>query len=716
MLKDSGLREATTTAVNLFKVKPKVIPSFAYKYRYKGYFEQKHEYYKRISLLCGTSINEDNQIFLSLKKNLANDTNIEVIDKIDYFPHLSPEIPITKAEQLLTKFLRWEKKVEVKLNKALQTVRSEESFNKFSVKPYIRTEVKYFKGNPYLVVDFRHMVTTSTSLWEYVNKSRAELTNLIGKKIKFLLNPKRAYTIKGIENPDAQEVLRLINYYTEQGYIKDVTELEKKYGKTDYDQFILRCREIQYPFLPQHCALVFDLQEIENTNKASELMKYWRLSNKNRFSIIKQALKPLEDIVESLPASVSTIKLPLPDLIVKNIEGKETTIKVTSNLFPQSPFKTPYLPYEVPSFIAGNTIPTFVLIDNEIPNHTATQKAYQIFSKYNKISRTRFTHLPYFDFSGKVLKFNRKHIQKTIQNIRRKTVSTCKKLQFALIIGKEKYPQEDYYEDLKRQLFQMNIISQNVLWNNLNGNYCKYVENNLLIQIMGKLGIKYFVLREHADYDYILGVDVGKGMYGNHRIAGCTVIFDSNGRMNKIVPVKVDAPGETVDIPKIIEHLQNKSLLNLEDKDILILRDGKIQLRERRDLSKLSKILKSRIVFLNLKKDHNYRIESNEQGLAIKLNNITLLLPHTTHYGSKPVKIDQKYRFEDGNESTTPITIEDIKLLYNLTKLNYSSLFNDKLSFRLPAPVHYADKFVKALSKGWEINEELLQRGCLYFI
>ena len=91
--------------MNLFKVKPKVIPSFAYKYRYKGYFEQKHEYYKRISLLCGTSINEDNQIFLSLKKNLANDTNIEVIDKIDYFPHLSPEIPITKAEQLLTKFL-----------------------------------------------------------------------------------------------------------------------------------------------------------------------------------------------------------------------------------------------------------------------------------------------------------------------------------------------------------------------------------------------------------------------------------------------------------------------------------------------------------------------------------------------------------------------------------------------------------------------------------
>lgn len=36
--------------------------------------------------------------------------------------------------------------------------------------------------------------------------------------------------------------------------------------------------------------------------------------------------------------------------------------------------------------------------------------------------------------------------------------------------------------------------------------------NNLLIQIMGKLGIKYFILDSKTPYDYIMGLDTGLGI------------------------------------------------------------------------------------------------------------------------------------------------------------------------------------------------------------
>ncbi|MCL0078018.1 hypothetical protein M1N61_03100, partial [Peptococcaceae bacterium] len=93
-----------------------------------------------------------------------------------------------------------------------------------------------------------------------------------------------------------------------------------------------------------------------------------------------------------------------------------------------------------------------------------------------------------------------------------------------------------------------------------------------------------------------------------------------------------------------------------------------------------------------------------------------ILLPHTTRWGANPLKIDTKFYFENGNVNTSKITIADLQLLYDLTRLNYSTLFSEKLSFRLPAPIHYADKFIKALGKGWEIDEDLLGEGCLYFI
>lgn len=40
-----------------------------------------------------------------------------------------------------------------------------------------------------------------------------------------------------------------------------------------------------------------------------------------------------------------------------------------------------------------------------------------------------------------------------------------------------------------------------------------------------------------------------------------------------------------------------------------------------------------------------------------------------------------------------------MQLLYDLTKMNYSALYGEGRYLRIPAPIHYADKFVKALGK-----------------
>lgn len=570
------------------------------------------------------------------------------------------------------------------------------------------------------MINFRHNITTIVNLWEYVNRTREELLKQVGKKIKFLLNPKRAYTIEKIDNPNPEEVERLIKYYKDQGYIGDEKELQDRYGEIDYNQPIIKCKEIPYPFLPQHCALVFNLEEIEGTTEAAELMEYWRLPNKRKFEIIEELTKDLQDIIDPSAREFTFKKLMPSNLIVKDERGNSVPIKTTNTLFSwiDREEAEKFLPYEVPDFIKRRGILTFILIDEEIPP-SKIQKINDIvihmFQRYNMIRRYTYSELPYFDFSRRTLQFNRRNLSEIIKQIR-KDLPQDHKIGFALIVGKEKYPEEDYYEDLKRQLFQLRIISQNILWDTLIRDTRGYIRNNLLIQIMGKLGIKYFVLQRRVKYDYILGIDVGKGIYGRHRIAGCTVIFDSEGKIRKILPVKAEAPGETINLPRIIEYLQNKNLLDLENKDILILRDGEIQYKEREDLCRVSKEYNVKITFMNLKKNHNYKVNSEEHGVGISFGDMALLLSHSTAYGANPLKIDQKFGFERGKETLLQIDMEDLGLLYDLTRLNYSALFSERLSFKLPAPVHYADKFIKALGREWEIDEDLLKDGCLYFI
>jgi len=699
--------------MNMFRLKMEIIPSWVYKYRLKKIPESESEYYKEISRMGGVDIYKTERIFLTLIEQPENE-DVELLDRLN-FEKL--DLHITKKEQLIAKYLRWNKKIEVILNKSLRNVRKEERFGDFLIKPHIKTEVKYVHENFYLVVNFGHSVTSITNLWEYVGKDKERLKGYIGKKLKFLLNPRRTYTIKEIRESNPDEVRNVIEYAKRGSLIDNESEIREKYGEIDYYQPLIYCEEIHYPFLPQLSALVFNLEELEGTKESAELQKYWRLSNEEKLEIIRKTVEKIPNIVDTKFEKFEFEKLKLSNLLVKNQREENTPIKETYTLFSWL-FRSAeiYLPYEVPEFLRDSRIPTFILVDSEIPEiQKVKELAIKLFQKYNKIRKYKASKLPYFDFAGKVFEFNRKAIYDVMENIRRNFNPRNNKIGFALIVGKEIYSESDYYEDLKRQLFQLRIISQNIIWNTLKDEK-GYAKNNLLIQIMGKLGIKYFVLDRKIDYDYILGVDVGKGMYGKHRIAGCTVIFDSEGKIRKIVPVKVDTPGETIDIPRIVEYLQNRALIEFKDKKILLLRDGKLQHKEMEDLTDLSRNLKTFITFMSVKKNHNYKIGTENYGLAISFEDMGLLLPHTTNWGANPLKIDQKFDFENGNVKTAQIMLKDLQLLYDLTRLNYSSLFGERLSFRLPAPIHYADKFIKALGKGWEIDEDLLSEGCLYFI
>ena len=702
--------------VNMFRINSSVIPDWIYKYKLKTFFESDGEYYRKISGMGGVDLEKNERIFITL----IEQSNNEDVEFIGRFKFEESNLDIVKREQLVSKYLRWERNIQVILNKSVKKLRKELKVGKFLIKPYVKTEVKLIDGNFYLIVNFSHSVTSAVNLWDYVGRDGGKLKEYKGKRLKFLLNPQNSYTIKEVGDPDPIKVDEIIEYALKKGLINSKAELETGYGKIDFNQPIIYCEEISYPFLPQLSALVFNMEEVEGTEEASELQKYWRFSNAERLDIISKIVKSLSDIIDPKPILFEFNKLKQSHLLVRGRGGEDIKISKTSYILSWlvNKNKTPiYLPYEVPAYLKGVKIPTFILIDNEISDIRAVKElVIDLFKRYNAILNQIEHELPYFNFAGKIYEFERTSLHNIVGKIRNEFNLQERKVGFALIVGKEVYSEDDYYEDLKRQLFQLRIISQNVIWNTLKGDERGYVKNNLLIQIMGKMGIKYFALDRKTKYDYILGVDVGRGIYGKHKIGGCAVIFDSEGKVRKIVPVKVDAPGETLDLSRIIEYLQNKAMLEFENRNVLLLRDGKIQYKEKEDLIYLSRNLKTHITFINIKKNHNYKIGADEYGLAISFGDLGLLLPHTTPWGSNPLKIDNKLYFEKGNLKALPITLEDLQLLYDLTKLNYSNLFNEKLSLRLPAPVHYADRFIKAVGKDWEIDEDLLREGCLYFI
>jgi argonaute family protein len=309
---------------------------------------------------------------------------------------------------------------------------------------------------------------------------------------------------------------------------------------------------------------------------------------------------------------------------------------------------------------------------------------------------------------------------------------------YAFIFGRRSVEREDdeepdYYEDLKRALFARNIISQNISVENYlskNGEIDEkelgYAFSNIFYDMLGKLGIKLFTLRINTEYDYIISVDVGEGEAEGSKIVGSIVIFDRSGTLINMIPVyKTSYPGrETARLGDLLKHVDEKGYITFNGKKILLLRDGRLTKEEQDQLKDFSSKKRCTIDVINVKKRTPFQQLSEELSEEYDsidwyadMGDFYLLKAHKPKAGlARPVKIDRKVVvFNNGQIEEESATLKELKLLRDLAYLNYSTI-EGKGGLKIPAPIHYADKLLKALRRGWRVKEDFLNEGMIYFL
>jgi len=558
-------------------------------------------------------------------------------------------------------------------------------------------------------------------------------------------------------------------------------ELKKlaKFNDFDENQPIIKgCGDLKlkscYSFLPQYCIPAYNvILASEEENK-----EIWKIREEINF---REKAKIISTILEQLPYLEYTdnaiefkdldnsklktkfVKVQLNldnNKIIPTVISKpyEEDISNTADLFrwissywylksgkrKQAVVEIP-IPDYVPECLKGtDELETFLLIEerlDRIEEHSYRQLLYSSVEAYNIMlevyKQIEEMKIPRLNFKGK--KFSFENSEEDVDKLIKKICETFQgKLGFALIFGKSKGFNEDdednaeyydYYTPLKAKLFNNDILSQNFVVDNyindkgkIDNKKIGFALSNIVYNIFGKLGIKFFVLEEKIPYDYILGIDVGYGEAYAGKVAGCTTIHDSKGRLRNIIPVsKENLPDkESARIKALLDYIESKYKIykiDFNSKNILILRDGFIQQEEIKQLKEFSKKKKCKIVVMGVRKNIMYQIfDKNIKPCYVKVEDAYLLKAHEPKVGyPRPIKIVQKVVIDGKNVNNEKLTEDDILLVYKLTALNYSTI--GKLSnLRIPGPVYYADKLVKALKRGWKLREELLKDGLLYFI
>jgi len=724
--------------INWFRISDSVLPKVVYVYKSYKIFEDDGEIYKFASSINGKVVDAENQLIVStLEPNNPKMKKLEDLKHVETkpFSELSPSLQRVLVKGILDKEYMLHKLLDSVVEKLLKkgVIESFEP-DGLSAKPYFDYTVEHLDGSFFLTLRLRYDMVYKKNVWDLVGRNRERLDSLVGKKIQNIFSLQRSsFKIVEIRDPD-EDLIRagIIPYFVKSEYIKSEEDIVKRVGEIDWNQPIIDAVPIsgksrkKFTFAPQFSRLVFEMGDLDG-QAAKEVRKLWARKNTKLGEIIEKAAKILEKtrIITGEALVVDAAVARKPDLLVRDEKSRIVTIKDTYSLFYwlSGKGRRAYLPYEVPDIIEGAKIPTLILIDQNIEEKEEVRKfVARFFGRYNEIAGLSRIKLPYFNYAGKTIYFSNaedaaRQVKELMSSEKFEVEFKEAKVKFALIVGKEVYADDDYYEELKRLLFKMGVISQNVLWENLtNRGLYRSVLDNLTLQIHSKLGIKYFALKYDTNYDYILGIDAGPDATGIARIGGCAVVYDSRGVIKEIYPVKVPQPGETVNMSRIFEELVYRSGLNFDKKSVLVLRDGKIQKEEINHFVDISKKHGIDLTIIGVRKNHSTRMFTDEIGSYAIVGDVAFLLPHTTDAGSVPVKIEEKVRIDGESVSREKITDADVELLYALTKMNYSTLFGKYLNIKLPAPVHYADKFVEAIRKDWELDRELLKRGMLYFI
>lgn len=680
--------EANIISLNGFKIKGKYLPSTIYKFKLSFINENESEVYRKVR-----------RDFSATPLSPPQNPHIEAAsykkpESIPFKEEKLTNLPEHKQEEMILMLFRWEYKIEKAISKLLPPPRKIE--DGILIIPEVKKlTVKKINTNFYLFFDIGYKVRSLTNIYELIKTRKISYEELKGKTI--IYDPfgrgkgkRSTATVKDIIlNPDRKDLEYLKSYLAnKEGY-----EIKEIPGDSPILILNFSNKKKDYHTLPSYCYL--DIRKPKSLSA---------ISNEKRKEILTKIALRLP-YIENIPLIMSYRTISKPKYLVKtknkNTRQIESLRKVLS-------YPAWFVPVQIK---AQKNIPILLLIDKNLSTketknfvNTQTKKGYLKLNVQGNSFRFGPVYTEQVDFENF-----------TFPDSLNSIISKDQKIYLALCILKSDL-EEETYNRVKRILFSKNIISQLVVFKEWKKR-SSLTSQILKFNIYSKLGIRLFSLAEKLPYDLIIGVDVGNDRFGKRTKAGCATVFLSNGTIETIIPLSIDSSGEKIDyLGEILELIVEK--FNLKGKKILLIRDGNIYNAELKNIAQ-SPSLKLRNIevdIVGIKKNHPFRILSDlgRKAVVLKKNEV-LLLPHSTT-GARPLLINQFFSIKNGEISTKDVTLTIVSVLYKLTKLNFSTPFREENFLRLPAPSHYSDKFVKALSRNWPVDRRLLEVGALYFI
>jgi len=666
-------------------------------------------------------------------------------------------LPVRSQTTLVKRILEVEYNLSTyDLSKKLRKIRKPKVLNDvFTIFPETDTRVLKDNGRFYLSIHICHEVVSRKTIWEIVGKDANKLEEFLKSCPDILLKDlaskyREAYAPLEVRKVGKNAINDLYKYHEKYFSIE---ELKQRFGEPDYNQPIIIAKSAgrkknknSIHLLPQFSAIVYNAQYLEE-HEAKEFLDFVRLYPNERLELLQNLLSSIEaDVITKEPVTVDVETLNEATIVVRDGKkqlkpltayeiGKRTQSKKSIFRWIYSIFKRQHvpkenilLPFEVPELIQHlKTIPTIIVVDKnaKVDRKSCHDDIRYIINCINTIRRFG-VDLPYFDYANK-FKFkdwnlcNDKEFGDFLNFV--KDVSKGSKISFAFIVLPEKIPDEKF-DKIKRRLLELNVISQVINDSTFPLDPAK--RNCILLQILSKLGIKYYALQRPFEYDYVVGLDITPTKTGASYVAGCAVMFDSQGYIRRTIPIELeDQAGEKVDAKELFEKMINlmerKYEMPITGKTMLFLKDGRFYPSEIEALNEIVGDYSINLTIMNIEKRHGFRFLSKDKTLPrriyTKIGSDVYLLPHRLPFTKGtpiPVKLSGKMTTISGCLAEAEITKRDVEDIYCLTTINYATLYG---MMKLPAPVHYAHQFVNALRKGWKVmNEEFLREGLLYFI
>ncbi len=681
--------------LNGFRIKKNIIPQQVFKFKLCFVSEDESRRYK---IIKGK--------YLGVPITPVEQPEVEVIawdkpfdDGVENFTVLFLEdLPTNKQEELVYFYMRRVIEIEKILQKYLP-LPEKKYHNDTLVIPNVKTlSVKKINSDFYLFFDIGYRIRSIKNIYELAKEGKISYSDLVGKELIYdpygnRKGERKVITVTKVEENPPKEIVKETYEYLKNKYgikvlLNGVPLVYMHFGKSSRES---------YPTFPQLCYL-------EKRDFLNKLI----IPNEKRKSIIQNVVSKI-DFLENYPLCLKGKEYKNPQYIVRINNGKLKKVNTLKETIK-------YPAFYVPKILRGKEVAIFVLIDKRLP-----QGEVEKFLK-NQISKEKYLKLQKEDniFRFKTIKPSKEKLTfkvdferftlpiKILERINNFPLS------IALCISKEML--QGNYDKIKRKLFTNNILSQFVIYEKWK-NSAEYISQTLAFDIYSKLGVRLFTLAEKLPYDLIIGVDVGNDRFNRRSKAGGVTVFSSQGIIKTMFPLFVETGGERIDfLDELLEFMVEG--LNIKNKKILLLRDGNIYSKEIESLIS-STLLSERMLTIdvvNVKKNHSFRILSNSGRRGVVINeNVGILLPHSA-IGARSILVDMAFTIKNGTFKKLPITHSLLSVLYKLTKVNFSTIFREDIMFRLPAPLHYADTFVKALGRGWNINESLLMTGCLYFL